>query len=64
MQRAVVGANIRSQLFTVATGVDQAVMTRLGLGQHASTISPASLEKYTFVRRPSLIEDTGKGPHS
>ncbi|KAI7778955.1 hypothetical protein LA080_001472 [Diaporthe eres] len=42
-------------LFTVATGVDQAVMTRLGLGQHASTISPASLEKYTFGFYLSIV---------
>ncbi|KAG6364069.1 hypothetical protein INS49_009172 [Diaporthe citri] len=42
-------------LFTVATGVDQAVMTRVGLGQHASTISPASLEKYTFTFYLSIV---------
>lgn len=48
------GADLCSQLFTIATGVDQAIMTRSGLGKHASTISPTSLEKYTFVRRPLI----------
>lgn len=33
-------------------------MTRLGLGQHASTISPTSLEKYTFVRKLSRPAST------
>lgn len=37
-------------------------MTRSGLGQHVSTISTASLERYTFVRATfSDREDPGKG---
>lgn len=42
-------------VFTIATGVDQAVMTSLGLGKHTSTISAAGLERYTFCFYLSIL---------